>query len=446
MATTGARQISGRRPAERGPAVRPFRPGQPSSGEEWLAAVELAAARAVATALAQPDEPGAVGRAVAEALVSAGVEPRRVAAAVLDRALTDPRLVEQLPAAALRAHAVLTAGLIGSDGVSIWAVDPATTPTCLATSAGGERPSRRTAAAARLAIEEGSVAAIGSRSPILAVPVSRFGLPHAAVAVRLPSGDAREQAERLAAVASRRVGCVLERMRLLEQGEQRERSLVAAAEKRLVRVGYDLHDGPVQDVIVLSEELRLLKAGLEPLVADRRDTVSRSLENVCEQVCRLADELRELAQSLETSAVSRQPLPQLLAREASALARRAAVECTLDVQADLSGLTDSQRITLYRVVQEALANVAEHSGASNVRVRITESSTSVSLTVTDDGCGFDTASCLAAAAGRGRLGLVGMSERVRLLGGVFRVTSSPGQGTTIRVVLARWLPEVGGSG
>jgi len=440
VATTRARQVSGRRAPERVATLRPFHQGA-AAAEEVLAAVEVAATRAATAALADPDASAAVAEAIAENLLRCGIEPRRVAGQVLDRALADWRLAEQLPSAALRAQVALAAVLIDTEDVSVWAADPASTPICLATSAGIERPPRRTAAAARLAIEEGVVATVGTRAPTLAVPVSRLGVVNAAVVVRLASAQQREVAERLGGIVARRIGPVLERSRMLEDGEQRERLLVAAAEKRLVRVGYDLHDGPVQDVVVLSEELRLLTSDLAPLVEDGpRVAVTQSLESVREQVCRLADDLRELAQSLETSAVSRQPLVQLLQREASSLTRRASVECRVDVRADLSGLTDSQRITLYRIVQESLANVAEHSGAASAVVRVTESSTSVSLTVSDDGCGFDAPACMAAAARRGRLGLVGMSERVRLLGGVFRVTSAPGRGTTIRVVLARRLP------
>jgi len=442
VATTRARPISGSRPAGRGPAVRPLRlpDAQPSSGEAWLEAVERAAAHATAAALS-PGTPGAAAEAVETVLRHAAIDARRVAASVLDRALVDPRLAEHLPAAALHAQVVLIAALTGSDEVSVWAAaDPATTPTFLA-SAGGARPSRRTAAAARLAIGQGLAAAIGTRSPTLAVPVTRFGVTQAAVAVRLAGPHEREAAEALAVVAARRIAPVLERGRLLEQGEQQARSLVAAAEKRLVRVGYDLHDGPVQDVLVLSEELRLLRADLEPLVGEeQRLAVGQALASVRERACTLADQLRSIAHSLETSSVSREPLAQLLAREATSLTRRTAIECKLDVKAELAGLSDSQRITVYRVVQEALANAAEHSGASTVRIRVTESSTAISLTVADDGCGFDTTSGMAAAAQRGRLGLVGMSERVRLLGGIFRVTSAPGRGTTIRVVLTRWLP------
>lgn len=430
---------------ERGPASRP-RGRTVADGGAWLEAVDQAAARGVTAALTGPGRRGGVTGAVERVLAGARIEASQVAAQVLDRALADPRLAEQLPTEALRVQLVLTAALIGVEDVSVWTAGPDATPTCRATSARRIQRARRTVAAARLAIEEGVVASVGTRVPTLAVPVSRFGLAHAAVVVRLPSAQERDRAEVLACVAARRVAPVLERLRLLEQAEQREQSLVAAAEKRLVRLGYDLHDGPVQDVVVLSEELRLLTADLEPLVGEQpRVAVTRGLENVREQVCRLADDLRELAQSLETSAVSRRPLVELFEREAAALRRRTPIDCAVDVSADLDGLTDSQRITLYRVVQEALANVAEHSGASTARIRMTETSSSVSLTVTDDGCGFDPAAALEAAVERGRLGIVGMSERVRLLGGMFRVTSAPTRGTTIRVVLARWLPPDGGS-
>jgi signal transduction histidine kinase len=216
---------------------------------------------------------------------------------------------------------------------------------------------------------------------------------------------------------------------------------VEAAEKRLVRTGYDLHDGPLQDVVGLAEELRLLAADLEPLVPETsRASVQQGLDSVREQVCRLGEDLRDVAQSLETSAASRQSLEQLFSRAAASLTRRTEIECSLDVRGDLTGLTDSQRITLYRVVQEALANVGEHSGASSVAIRLTGTGNGVTLTISDDGHGFDPSLRVDAAIGHGRLGLVGMSERVRLLGGLFRLTSAPGRGTTVRVVLSRWAP------
>ena len=86
----------------------------------------------------------------------------------------------------------------------------------------------------------------------------------------------------------------------------------------------------------------------------------------------------------------------------------------------------------YRVVQQALTNVAQHARASQVRIEAWRAETDVMLSVTDDGIGFRVA---AAPARPGHLGLLGMKERVEILGGTFKVVSEPGQGTSIRVSL-----------
>jgi len=88
--------------------------------------------------------------------------------------------------------------------------------------------------------------------------------------------------------------------------------------------------------------------------------------------------------------------------------------------------------TVYRVLQEALTNVARHARARSVRVRLLRDEATVELRVQDDGVGLDpTAGAEAAAGDRRRLGLQGMRERAALLGGSIEVESEPGAGTTI---------------
>jgi signal transduction histidine kinase len=82
----------------------------------------------------------------------------------------------------------------------------------------------------------------------------------------------------------------------------------------------------------------------------------------------------------------------------------------------------------YRIVQESLTNVARHAGASRVDVTLRRSGSSAVLLVEDDGSGFDPEAATSAS-----LGLVGMRERVGLLGGRFSIESTPGQGTTVGV-------------
>ncbi len=105
---------------------------------------------------------------------------------------------------------------------------------------------------------------------------------------------------------------------------------------------------------------------------------------------------------------------------------------------DLDDLTDSQKIVLWRVLQEALGNVREHSEASSVSVTLRGASSSTRLEIVDDGRGFDVEKELVESARRGRLGLVGASERVRLLGGTFAIRSRPADKTRVVVSLPRW--------
>jgi signal transduction histidine kinase len=90
-------------------------------------------------------------------------------------------------------------------------------------------------------------------------------------------------------------------------------------------------------------------------------------------------------------------------------------------------------VNLYRVVQEALSNVARHAGASVVRVRLAVAPDLLTLTIQDDGRGFLVPAHLGQLTAEGHFGLTGIQERVDLIGGSLEVTSAPGQGTTLRV-------------
>jgi signal transduction histidine kinase len=104
----------------------------------------------------------------------------------------------------------------------------------------------------------------------------------------------------------------------------------------------------------------------------------------------------------------------------------------LEIRGEPAGLPDSLQLTVYRLAQEALTNVAKHSQATAARLLVDVRADSVSVEISDDGRGFD----VAAASVGNRHGLAGMNERVRIHRGTLEVTSSPGDGTTIRA----WLP------
>jgi len=90
--------------------------------------------------------------------------------------------------------------------------------------------------------------------------------------------------------------------------------------------------------------------------------------------------------------------------------------------------------TVFRIAQEAVTNIARHAQARTATLSLELTNSTVHLSVADDGVGFDVEATLGDPARR-RLGIIGMEERVALLGGTLRITSQPGQGTTVRMEL-----------
>ena len=105
--------------------------------------------------------------------------------------------------------------------------------------------------------------------------------------------------------------------------------------------------------------------------------------------------------------------------------RDAAVTVDLEIRLGEKRLPTDVETTMYRIVQEALTNIARHAGASRISILLTRKERAVVVVIEDDGAGFDPGH---ATAG---LGLTGMRERVTLLGGRLRVEANPGRGATI---------------
>jgi signal transduction histidine kinase len=205
------------------------------------------------------------------------------------------------------------------------------------------------------------------------------------------------------------------------------------AERRLVRLGFDIHDGPVQDVAALLADLRLVKERLGDTTP-----AGAALEDMETRLRLLHQELRDLAQSLESRALVDRDLREVLESDAAAFRRRCETELDLEITGNLDELTASQRTATARIVQEAMSNIREHSRAPHARVRVHAGDHEIAISVWDDGVGFGARR--SRASQQGRLGLVGMRERARLLRGTLLVDSRPGGPTALEVRLPRWRP------
>jgi signal transduction histidine kinase len=111
------------------------------------------------------------------------------------------------------------------------------------------------------------------------------------------------------------------------------------------------------------------------------------------------------------------------------------------LEGPFDALSDSQRIALLRVLQEALSNIRQHSGSREVAVTLrNELAEGVCMEIRDDGHGFDPTSVVPAEDGQSGIGIAGMRERLRLLGGCLKVESEPGGPTIVRATLPHWIP------
>jgi len=376
-------------------------------------------------------EPGEIRFAVTAAAAQLGLPPEAAAFAVFRRALSGKEFDQLPPTAAAELALALIVELAPAAACSLWIVDASGSTTCVVSHGKAPR-SRRIREVARAALD----GVILSSAQVRARVVERWDRPYAALVVRGRGADAEHLEDYLAETAIA-LAPVLERASLFDRRVQRENELVAAGERRLMRLGFDLHDGPLQELVALAEELRAASMQISAVVPDEyRQRVRGRFNDVHARLGALDESLREIAHSIRSTTAVARPVADAIEAELRALQNAAGIEGELEVQGRLSGLSDSQKIVLFRVVQEALSNVRKHSGASKVSIALRSTRTFVRLVVTDDGDGFDPR-----RLDRERLGLAGISERVRLLGGAVEIETSPGSGTTVRATLPQWRPS-----
>ncbi len=208
--------------------------------------------------------------------------------------------------------------------------------------------------------------------------------------------------------------------------------LLAAGERELQRIVLDMHDGPVQDMFAAVSQLQVLQKE----VADRPDAARRAGQAVM-LLERALHEVRTLIGVFRPPGFERRDLGAIL--EGLTVQHEAMTDQPVELSLDeeLGDCPLPAKIALYRILQEALANGFRHAGATRQTVRVDRMRDLVTLTVSDNGRGFDPARVMAAEADvgveGGHFGLRGIQDRVDMLGGTLAVDSTPGQGTVLRV-------------
>jgi len=218
---------------------------------------------------------------------------------------------------------------------------------------------------------------------------------------------------------------VTERRRYHEQLRELSAHLESVREEEKARIAREVHDELGQMLTVLKLETSMCElayAELDPGLRDRLNSMKRLISQLFQLV-------RDVATALRPPILDA-GIASAIEWQAQRFEARTQIPCLVDVPDNLPPLSDARAIGMFRILQEALTNVMRHAQAHTVEISLTLEEGVMCLTIADDGVGF--------VQHKGRpvsFGLVGMRERVLMLGGRLELDSEPGEGTTLRAYI-----------
>jgi len=217
---------------------------------------------------------------------------------------------------------------------------------------------------------------------------------------------------------------VIYQQRYVKMHRSYAQRLLQAQEEERAWVAREVHDDALQHIALIQRDVTSVR-GMQPALTAEQEHRVRSVQSEMED---LSVKLRSLAHRLHPALIEKGGLRAALEGLCGDIERTypIVVECRLPER--VAPLEPQRALAIYRIAQEALRNVAIHSGAMAATLELSQDAAKTELAVTDTGIGFDA---------RGRrpsdgLGLIGMRERAHLAAGTVTVTSRPGQGTVVR--------------
>lgn len=206
------------------------------------------------------------------------------------------------------------------------------------------------------------------------------------------------------------------------------RRLIQSQEGERKRIAAELHDSLGQNLLIVKNWALI---GLNALEED--NPAREHLNEISETTSLALDEVREIAHNLRPYQLERLGLTSTIEHMARQVRDSSDIEFITEID-NIDGLLSKEsEINLYRVVQECVNNVLKHSAATNAWLSIKRTAGIAEITCRDDGKGFDPE----ASSRKGGTGLIGMAERVRMLGGRYTIESAVGKGATIRVTISK---------
>lgn len=222
---------------------------------------------------------------------------------------------------------------------------------------------------------------------------------------------------------------ITERKRAEEDLQELTGFLQTVREEERKRIAREIHDELGQSLTALRIDL----ASLRSKCADGDPRIVDKLDSAFQTTVRTLDTVRRISEDLRPGMLDDLGLAAAIQHHVEKFSERTGIPCTLAMNREEFEIGDKVATAVFRIVQEALTNVARHAEASHVSIAINDTGEAIELSVEDDGRGMD----MAAPAAIKSFGLLGMRERAKMLGGRFDIASEPGKGTRIKA----WLPH-----
>jgi signal transduction histidine kinase len=237
----------------------------------------------------------------------------------------------------------------------------------------------------------------------------------------------RAKIERALKKSERHYTILLEESELLqEQLRYVSRQILSAQEDERKRISRELHDQIAASLMGINIEL----SGLRNEATGNNRILRRKIARTQRLVQESVKVIHAFARDLRPAALDDLGLIPALHSFAKAFSKQTGIQVRLKIFAGVEELDNPKRTVLYRVTQEAMTNVLKHAKASQVQVNIGKRDGAVILSIHDDGKSFQVERLMYSRANK-RLGLLGMRERVEMVGGNFRVQSARGKGTIV---------------
>lgn len=265
--------------------------------------------------------------------------------------------------------------------------------------------------------------------PIRALRGTVDALGQGDFAVRVPESPLADQdLSNVAATLNQMLDYV---QRYQERVQDLSANMLRAQEDERHRIARELHDQIGQSLTLLLIRLKIIEA------TPKAATVQQELSELRAGVSDTIDQVRRLALDLRPPALDQLGLIPALRALGRDFAERTRITVSMDLPDETLELPIVRATAIYRIVQESLTNIAKHANAHGVEICLRRLGNMLRLSIADDGQGFDLPAIIQQERGHDGpgLGLFGMEERVRLLGGAHQIETQPGAGTTIWAVL-----------